>query len=171
MKHLFILRHGKAAAKGTKGGDHGRPLTGRGRRQSQAVAAHLAERRAAGAVVPDLVLTSSAARARATAEPVHGALSASSPLEIEDDLYGADADDVVARLRVLPDDTASVMVVGHNPTLQELALLLVDVDDAGRGRLDDFPTAALAVVALAVDHWTSVAPGTGRLEELFVPER
>jgi len=173
VKHLWILRHGKAVQDGRDGDDHARALTGRGRRQTVQVAAFLAAQRAAGAATPDLVLSSSAVRARRTAEAVHGALGDGVPLDIERALYGADPDDVVDRLRLVPDETASVMVVGHNPTLHQLAVL-VDApdDDAGRRRLDEgFPTAALAVIALDISSWTQLAPGSGRLEELFVPTK
>ncbi len=173
MKHVWILRHGKAATKGPAGDDHSRPLTGRGRRQSAEVAAYLADKVAAGAPTPDVVLTSSAARALETAQAVHGALGEDVPLEIGRALYGADADDIVNRLRLVPDEIASVMVVGHNPAFHDLTLLLVSADDSeGRARLEaGFPTAALAVVALDAGHWTEVVAGCGRLEELFLPTR
>jgi phosphohistidine phosphatase len=173
VKHIWILRHGKAASDGPDGDDHSRPLTGRGRRQSKDVATHLAERVSAGAPGPEIILSSSAARARATAEPVHAALGEGVPLEIEPGLYRADADDIVDRLRLLPDGTNSVMVVGHNPAFHELALLLVSAQDAdGRARLETgFPTASLALVAVDVSAWTEVAAGSGRLEELFVPTK
>jgi phosphohistidine phosphatase len=172
VKHLWILRHAKAASEGTDGDDHSRPLTARGRRQTAQVAAYMAEKVAAGEPVPDLVISSSATRARMTAEPVHAALGDGIPLDVERALYGADPDDIVNRLRLVPDETNSVMVVGHNPTFHELVLLLVSDDDAGRTRLETgFPTAALAHVVLDVTTWTEVAAGCGRLEELFVPTK
>ncbi len=173
MKHLWILRHGKAASDGPDGDDHSRPLTGRGRRQTTQVAAYMAEKVASAEPTPDLVLSSSAVRARTTAEPVHAALGDGIPLDIERALYGVDADDIVNRLRLIPDETNSVMVVGHNPAFHELALLLVSPDDTdGRARLETgFPTAALAHVALDVTTWAGVVAGCGRLEELFVPTK
>ncbi len=173
MKYLWILRHGKAASKGPDGDDHSRPLTGRGRRQSAEVAAHLSDRVAAGAPTPDVVISSSAVRALRTAEVAHGALAAGVALEIERQLYEADADDIVTRLRALPDEVRAVMIVGHNPAFHDLALLLVSTDDTdGRRRLEaGFPTAALALVALDATAWTDVVAGCGRLEELFVPTR
>jgi phosphohistidine phosphatase len=173
MKHLWILRHAKASSHGRDGDDHGRLLTGRGKRQAEQVKEFVAGRVATGAPVPDLVISSSATRARRTAEPVHSALGDGVPLDIERALYGADADDIVNRLRIVPDEVAAVMVVGHNPTFHELALLLVSADDAdGRARLEaGFPTAALAIVALDTDRWTAVAAGGGHLEELFVPTK
>jgi phosphohistidine phosphatase len=172
VKHLWILRHAKAASQGTDGDDHSRPLTGRGRRQTAQVAACMADKVASGEPVPELVLSSSATRAKMTAEPVHAALGDGVPLDIERALYGADPDDIVNRLRLVADDTDAVMVVGHNPTFHELALLLVAEDDEGRARLEEgFPTAALAHVVLDVTAWAEVAAGCGRLEELFVPAK
>ena len=171
MKSVWILRHAKAASHGSGDDDHSRPLTGRGRRQGAAVARDLTDRVTSGASTPDLVISSSAVRARRTAEAAHGALGDGVPLEIEGDLYGADPDDIVARLRLLPDEVGAVMIVGHNPTFHDLALLLVSADDAeGRTRLEaGFPTAALAIVSLDAQVWTDVVAGSGRLEDLFVP--
>jgi phosphohistidine phosphatase len=171
VKYLWILRHGKAASKSSGGDDHSRPLTGRGRRQSDEVAAFVAEKETPGAPTPDIVISSSAARARATAEPVHAVLGAGVPLDIDPSLYGADPDDVIDRLRLLPDDLGSVMIVGHNPTFHDLALLLLSADDsAGIARLEaGFPTAALALLALSVTKWTELTAGVGHLEELFLP--
>jgi phosphohistidine phosphatase len=173
VKYLWILRHGKAASKSTRGDDHGRPLTGRGRRQSADVATFLAAQETAGAPTPDLVISSSAARARATAEPVHAVLGPGVPLDIDSTLYGADPDDIIDRLRLLSDDLGSVMIVGHNPTFADLALLLLSPDDtAGASRLaDGFPTAALALLALSISHWSELATGAGHLQELFLPTR
>jgi phosphohistidine phosphatase len=172
MRYLWILRHGKAASKSSDGDDHSRPLTGRGRRQTTEVAAFLTTQLAAGRPLPDLVLSSSAARARATAEPVHAALGPSVPLDIESALYGADPDDIVTRLRLLPDETTAVMIVGHNPTFHDLALLLLSAGDPDpRARLEAFPTAALALLALDLPTWSALAPGSGRLQEFFVPTR
>jgi phosphohistidine phosphatase len=173
MKNLWILRHGKAAADGPDGDDHSRPLTGRGRRQTSQVAEHMAAQQAAGGPVPELILSSSAARALMTAEPVHGALGPAVSFEVERGLYQAGPDDIIDRLRLLPDETTGVMIVGHNPTFHDLALLLDAPDDlAGQSRLQSgFPTAALARLALEVSSWTEVVAGCGRLEELFLPSR
>jgi phosphohistidine phosphatase len=173
VRHLWVLRHAKAASAGPDGDDHGRPLTGRGRRQTTQVRSFVAGRLASGATTPDLVICSSAVRARQTAEPVHEALGAAVPLDIERSLYGADPDDIVTRLRLVSDEIGTVMIVGHNPSFHELVLLLVSADDAeGRARLETgFPTAALAIVALEVTDWSSLGAGGGRLEELFVPTR
>jgi phosphohistidine phosphatase len=158
-----VLRHAKAASQGPD--DHGRPLTGRGRRQATDVGAYVAGDPVPGAPVPELVLSSSARRAVETAELVTAELGARAELVVEPALYGADADDVVEIVRGLGGEADSVMVVGHNPTVHELAVLLLDDEDVGgRARLDaGFPTAALAVIAVATPTWTRLAPGSGTL--------
>jgi phosphohistidine phosphatase len=120
-----------------------------------------------------LVLCSSARRAVQTAELVVAELADRTDLEVERGLYDADADDIVDRLRLVDDVVVSVMVVGHNPTLHDLALLLLEPQDAvGRSRLEaGFPTAALAVVAVPPASWGALSMGTGRLLELRTPGR
>jgi phosphohistidine phosphatase len=166
-----VLRHAKAAADGPDGDDHSRPLTPRGARQGAEVERLLAGALAFGAPAPAEVLSSSASRALQTAQAVLPALGDEVELVVERGLYEADPDDIVTRLRLVPDDALAVMVVGHNPTLHDLVRLLLGPDDpGGRARVDGgFPTAALALVGLPAASWRQVAPGTGRLEAFFVP--
>ncbi|HUO47322.1 MAG TPA: histidine phosphatase family protein [Acidimicrobiales bacterium] len=167
MKHAWVLRHAKAEAGAPGGDDHERALTHRGRRQGAALADVLPSLAGPGRSLPGLVLCSTAVRARQTAAEVLGALGPGVVVEEERALYQADADEVLERLRLVDDDEAGVMIVGHNPTLHDLCLDLVAGDDAGLGRLSEgFPTAALAVIALDAPSWARLAPGSGRLAEL-----
>lgn len=169
---MWVLRHAKAASHGLD--DHSRPLTARGARQATAVGTYLAPSPITGVRSPELVLSSSARRAVQTAELVMAELDPQVELLVEPALYEADADDIVEMLRVLGGDTSSVLVVGHNPTVHDLVLLLLDDKDAeGRSRLhhQGFPTATLAVAALSTPSWARVAPGTATLLELRTPER
>jgi phosphohistidine phosphatase len=166
-----VLRHAKAAAHGPD--DHGRVLAPRGTRQATAVGRSMAAHPVEGAPVPTLVLCSSARRAVQTAELVVAELADPTDIEVERALYDADADDIVDRLRLVDDAVVSVMVVGHNPTLHDLALALLKPQDAvGRSRLEaGFPTAALAVVGIPAASWGRLSLGTGRLLELRTPGR
>ena len=93
-------------------------------------------------------------------------------LVVERRLYDADADDVAELLRERGPEERSVLVVGHNPTLHEFALLLVDPEDPERVRLEQgFPTAALAVVTVATPTWAQLSLGTGTLLDLRTPPR
>ncbi len=171
-RNVWVLRHAKAAADSPDGDDHSRPLTKRGRRQAEAAAEFLSDVGAAGAPLPSLVLCSTAARAVQTAELVLPALGSQVTLDLERDLYTADADDVIDRLRQLDDDVSSVMVVGHNPALGDLVLLLVSNSDvAGRRQLEVYPTCALARIALGSDSWARLSEHCGTLENFFAPER
>jgi phosphohistidine phosphatase len=167
---VWVLRHAKAAAHGQD--DHSRPLTARGTRQATDVGRHLAGMPFSGFPVPELVLSSSARRAVQSAELVVAQLASPVELVVERRLYTADADDVVELIRELGGDAPSVLVVGHNPTLHEVALLLLEPEDAGRTRLEKgFPTAALAVVSVPTPSWGRLSLGTGTLLELRTPER
>jgi phosphohistidine phosphatase len=167
-RSVWILRHAKAESDGPD--DHSRALTGRGRRQAAEVGSYLARAPVTGAPTPRTVLCSSARRARQTAELVVEHLTGRVDLVVEPALYGADPDDVLEQLRLLDDDVPSVLVVGHNPTLQELAILLLDDARASASdALQRFPTAALAVESVPAVHWPELALGTGRLLDLYVP--
>ena len=166
---VWALRHAKAASEAVD--DHSRPLTGRGRRQATELARHLSASPPRGAPLPTVVVCSSARRARQTADLVLPSLGPGAALFVEGALYHADADDVLDRLRELSDDDTSVMIVGHNPTLHDLTLLLTSAGDvAGRASLErGFPTAALAVVALPAPSWAALSAGTGTLLDLWTP--
>lgn len=166
MRTLWILRHAKAVPHSPR--DHGRGLAARGRRQCEELAAHLPDMKQ----TPTLVLTSSATRALETAEGILPGLGADAEVVVEPGLYQADADDVIALVGQVDDALTEVMVVGHNPTIYELVLLLLDpADTAGRKKVEPgLTTAALAVVSVDVDRWAQVAARHGHLEKLFVPK-
>ena len=136
MKRLLLLRHAKSAGKDDpRLTDHERPLARRGERACAAMARHLA-----GTEV-DLVLCSTARRAVDTWEGVNADVKAGE-VRFEDALYTFDGDDLIDRLEGLQEGVSSVMVVGHNPAIEELAEWLT-----GEG-VGKYPTGALAVIAL-----------------------
>jgi phosphohistidine phosphatase len=116
---VYLLRHAKSDWSDQTLPDHARPLAPRGRRDAKRIAKHLRRR----GIAPMLVLCSSAERTRETLELVRPALGGA-PVQIEDGLYAAANEELLERLRVLPEQSASVPVIGHNPGLQELALVL-----------------------------------------------
>jgi phosphohistidine phosphatase len=119
MKRVYLLRHAKSSWKHPELPDHDRPLAGRGRRAAKAIVRHMR----AQEFVPELVLCSTARRARETLERIEPALGRA-PVRVERELYGASARELLARLRRLPDDVGSVLVIGHNPGMHELAVEL-----------------------------------------------
>ena len=139
MKRVYLLRHAKSSWKHPELADHDRPLAGRGKRAAKAIAEHLR----AQEVDPELVLCSSARRARETLERIESALTGAG-VRVEGELYGASGRELLARLRWLPDDVGSVLVIGHNPGMQGLALEFAAPAPELAGK---FPTAALAALA------------------------
>jgi phosphohistidine phosphatase len=161
-RRLYLLRHAKSSWDGPDLDDHARPLSPRGERAAQDMAAHLQRE----GIQPELVLCSTAMRARQTVE----ALSLRGEVHYEDVLYGASAADLLSRLREIPGAVGSAMLVGHNPGIQELAVLFAGKGDPGlTGRVRvKLPTGAL--VKLAFDGpWASLAEGVATLEALVVP--
>jgi phosphohistidine phosphatase len=136
MKHLYLLRHAKSSWKHPELPDHDRPLAGRGRRAAKAMAKHI---RAEG-IAPELVLCSTARRARDTLERIEPALGRRS-VKVERELYGAGVRQLLDRVRRVPSSVESVLLIGHNPGMQDLAAALTGFDGK-------FPTAALATIAL-----------------------
>ena len=145
--------------------DVDRPLAPRGARAADRMREYLD----AEEIRPELVLCSSALRTRETLARVLPGLGPELTVRIEPSVYSFEADQLLERLREVPGDVASVMLVGHNPAMQELASLLA----RGGDRLDElrrgFPTAALAELNLGGGSWRELAPGTGRLTRFIVP--
>jgi phosphohistidine phosphatase len=120
---------------------------------------------------PDLVLCSTALRARQTLEAVAAAFGSGTEVRVEEDLYGAGAGELLARLRQVRPGTRSVMVVGHNPGMHELALELAGAGDeqALADLRHKFPTAALATLLVAEGSWPDLDRGRAQLDDFVVP--
>jgi phosphohistidine phosphatase len=166
VKRLWLLRHAKSSWDEPDLPDRLRPLAPRGARAVDALARHL---RATG-VAPDLVLCSPARRAVQTWEGVAPGVPQDTPVEIDEAIYHADGDELFARLRVVPSEIGSVLLVGHNPALQDLAVDLVGSGDTGlRERvLTKFPTGALATLEVPGD-WRGLTWGAATLLAFVVP--
>ncbi len=165
--NLWLLRHAKTVPDPPVGKtDHERPLAPRGRRDADALARRLEADRLGfkAADLPGLVLCSTAVRTVQTAERVLPGLG-DPPVEYRRALYDATPEEVIDELRALDDGIATVMVVGHNPTAQILAVSLEKKPDERR----TFPTCALAVYRLPAVRWADVEQGTGSLVGLFSP--
>jgi phosphohistidine phosphatase len=139
MHTLHLLRHAKSSWKDDVE-DHQRGLSRRGREAAQRVGEHLPA--ALGQL--DLVLVSSAVRTRQTLDLVLGRFAALPRTLIEDELYLASADRLLERLRRLAEEDRNVLLIGHNPGLRELALMLADAAAPASLPLvsGKFPTAA-----------------------------
>jgi len=164
-RRLLLLRHAKSSWDDPGLSDHDRPLAPRGRRAASALGEHLQ----GVAELPELVLCSSAVRTVQTLERIRAALPEAS-VEIENELYGADEDELLARVQRLPSSVSIAMLIAHNPGIGDLAVMLVGHGDAkARARMEaKFPTAALA--RLVFDKkWSAVEPRGATLEEFWTP--
>jgi phosphohistidine phosphatase len=166
MKRLWLLRHAKSSWDDPDLPDRLRPLAPRGVRAAKAMARHLG----ATAVAPDLVLCSPARRAMQTWEGVAAGVPPDTAVEIDEAIYHADGDELLARLREVPSGIGSVLLVGHNPGLEDLAVDLVGSGDPGlRERLmAKFPTGALATLEVP-GKWRDLTGGTAGLVAFVVP--
>jgi phosphohistidine phosphatase len=167
MHTLYLLRHAKSSWSDSALADHERPLAQRGRRDAKRVAEHLAR----VGIEPELVLCSPAVRTRQTLDRVRAALGATSTVLLEAELYAASSNALLERIRVLPEEVSSVMLIGHNPGLQDLALARASAGPE-LARLEvKFPTAGLATLALEKTTWSQLSPGDAVLAAFVVPRQ
>jgi phosphohistidine phosphatase len=163
-RQLIVLRHAKSDWPDVP--DHERPLAKRGRRDAPAVGRWL---RDAG-IRPDLVVCSTARRARETWELAAEKLGGDVPVEYDRRLYGASADELLSVVHEAPEAVQTMLLVGHNPAMQRLALTLAGTADGDAlERVDsDFGTSALAVLDVP-GSWAELVPGGARLTTFAKP--
>ena len=150
MKTLFLVRHAKSSREDTSLPDRDRPLADRGERDAPKMGKRLARRK----VKPELIVSSPARRALATAQLVAGELGYEAGRIVADDrLYASSPHGLLAVIRGLDDKLGCVMLFGHNPEFTELAHRL-------SGEITDMPTAAVAEFTFDTQAWADV----GRVE-------
>ena len=159
MKTLLLLRHAKSSWKIADQPDFERPLNGRGERTAPLMGRHLRKQK----IEPSLVLCSPAERARQTAALFIEAAKLGGELRYDERIYEASALQLLEVVTQADEGADTVLLVGHNPGLEELVLLLT-----GETRL--MPTAALAKIDLAADKWAKVKEQTGRLDWIVKPK-
>ena len=159
---MWLLRHAKSSWDDPTLEDRDRPLAPRGERAADQTRRYLD----AEGVRPDLVVCSSALRTRQTLARVLPGLGSELEIRIEPSCYPAD---LLERVRRVPDGVGSVMLIGHNPAIEELAVGLC----ARGGRLDrlttKYPTGGLAEIELPTGVWREVAARTGELTRFVIP--
>ena len=164
MHTLHLLRHAKSSWEDQTLADEERPLAPRGIRDARRLARHLSGL----GVEARLVLCSSAVRARQTLDLLTPSLG-ETPVQIEEALYAAPAAALLERLQTLPESVSSVLLIGHNPGMHEVALQLV----AGGEKLDQlarkFPTCALATLAAPAGPWRDLRSGAAQLTGYTTP--
>ncbi|MFI1979918.1 MULTISPECIES: SixA phosphatase family protein [Streptomyces] len=164
-RRLVVLRHAKSAwPEGVP--DHDRPLGPRGLRDAPAAGRWLVD----ADCLPDLVLCSTARRARSTWELAAAEMDATPPTRHDERLYAADANRLLDVVREAPADVRTLLLIGHNPGLQDLITLLADegLGDSLQHVREKFPTSAVAVLTRH-GSWSGFAPGAALLAALAVP--
>jgi phosphohistidine phosphatase len=165
MRHLWLLRHAKSAWDDPPLADEDRPLAPRGIQAAAAMAGYLAT----SDLRPRLVLCSAGLRARQTLAAVLPSLGEELEVRVEPELYTFDAEVLLRRLHRVSDDVDAVLLVGHNPAFQDLALRLTNRGSARDRVAHKLPTCALVTIELADAPWASLAEGDGELTGLLRP--
>ncbi len=169
MKTVTLFRHAKSGEKdNTNIDDFDRPLNNRGLQAAPKMGTAMRER----GIRPDLILCSPSVRTRQTltlATPL--AWDVSPPVRYEQALYETDATTLLDYIREAADDVANLMLVGHNPGLQDLAVELAPAHSPLRRDLEaKFPTASIAVFDCDVKLWQDVCPECGTLRLFVTPD-
>lgn len=160
MKTLLLLRHAKSSWKYPDLADHDRPLNKRGKLTAPRIGQLLKDQD----LLPDLILSSTAARAQTTARKVARASGYLGDIRLTRELYESGPETYLALLQAVADDHQRVLVVGHNPDLEMLLEHLTD-------EAEILPTAALALVELSITHWQELNDNTeGRLVRVWRPK-
>lgn len=160
MKTLLVLRHAKSSWKDTSLEDHDRPLNKRGKKTAPLMGKLIKDEK----LVPDLIISSTALRAKTTAEAVAKASKYPGSIQLDSRLYLAGIHAMIRILQEIPPGTVDrVMLVGHNPGQEDLIRQLTDHDER-------FPTAALAQIELPIERWTEMEAETeGTLINIWRP--
>ena len=159
MKTLLVLRHAKSSWKHADVADHDRPLNGRGKLDAPRMGTLLHEHK----LTPQVIVSSTAKRARRTADAVAERCAFDGVVQLERRFYLADPGTILKVLRELGGTATPVLVVAHNPGMEELVARLT-------GRAETLPTATLAQIELPIDSWGALRSSTrGRLVNLWRP--
>jgi phosphohistidine phosphatase len=168
MRRLILMRHAKAEASEPGMEDHARALVERGRKDAAKMGAYMAGH----SLIPDKVIISPATRtqetwkyASAAFKPVPGAMSAAA-------IYDATPLALAGVIKAAPSSAHTLLIVGHNPSLHEVAMSLIATGDIeARERLrEKLPTAGLVIIDFAFDDWSKLHPQSGRLERFVNPK-
>lgn len=170
MKRLSLLRHAKSSWDSNARRDFDRPLNARGREAAARMGAYIEHE----GLLPDLILCSAALRTRETLSRLGASLDGRPNTEFRDDLYLADPRAMLAAIRAADPAATHILVIGHNPGTEMLALDLCDPDRSDMGAreriAEKFPTAALAYFE-GPDHWRHFDKATCALKTYVTPKQ
>ena len=168
MKTLFLLRHAKSSWNDPNLQDFDRPLNARGRRAAELIGTYIREHE----VSPELVMSSPAVRARETIEIILKNVKLPAELRFDQRIYEASPLVLIEVISQFDEDKSSVLLVGHNPGMEDLVFDIVP--DDGNSPLRDvvwekYPTGALARIELDIASWADIDRNTGRLTHFIRP--
>jgi len=160
MKTLIMMRHAKSSWKDPNLTDHQRPLNKRGKKDAPRMGELLRKQ----ALLPELILCSTAERARMTAKLFIKSSGFNGEIRFLNDLYSADTKSYLKILSTLEDDFNRIMVIGHNPELEDLQEMIT-------GKWHRLTTAAIAVLELPIERWEDMNTKVrGTLTHLWRPK-
>ena len=159
MKTLLILRHAKSDWNNANLSDFDRPLNERGLRDAPRVGKLMRDKD----LLPDLILSSPAVRARETLRLAAETAAFGGEIRFEPRIYEASINDLLEIAAAVPDDCEKLLIVGHNPGFSRLVEVLT-------GESENLPTAALAEIVLPIENWSEIKTGAGELKNLFKPK-
>jgi len=166
MRRLLLLRHAKTERAEPDERDRDRKLTARGRADAPVIGAYLARH----GLVPDLVLLSPVTRAEETWALIAPAFTKAPRVVKDQRIYNASPEALISLIRQTRE-AQTLLVVGHNPGLHDLAVRLIasgDIDTRERVN-EKLPTSGLVVIDLGIDDWSRLHPNAGRLERFVTP--
>ena len=159
MKTLLLLRHAKSSWGDSSLADFDRPLAPRGLKDAPRMGRALK----AQGVVPDLIISSPAVRAKETVEAVVAAAGLSVSPEFDQNIYEASTAELMKLVRSISDSKSCALLVGHNPGFENLLSRLT-------GDSESMPTAALACMEFQIDSWNNIEEGEGKLAWFLTPK-
>jgi len=167
MRRLMLLRHAKSDRSDPGARDHDRVLNPRGREAAPRMGAYMVSH----SLIPDLVLCSTAARARETWDLAASAFGDPPKVRYDERIYENNPEILFDLIAATASGVQVLLLVGHNPSFESLAGRLVASGhgDARQRLREKFPTAGLAVIDFPIDAWSRVHPHSGRLDRLITP--
>jgi phosphohistidine phosphatase len=160
MKRLFIMRHAKSSWDDPRLADIDRPLNERGKRTAPFMGALMRRLN----LLPDCIYTSSAKRAQKTARLAADGGAFEPELTVDERIYEASVNTLRQVLAATSSSCSAVMLVGHNPGLEDLIRYLT-------GAVEPMPTGAVAVIHLDLNDWSHLDAGTGVVNKVYRPRQ
>lgn len=160
MKNLYLIRHAKSDWSDNSLSDFERGLNRRGEKAILTMAEVLKEKK----IMPDLILSSSAKRAKLTAKGLAKNIGYKGKIKYSDALYMAEPEEVISMIKEIEDQYDTVYIVGHNPETTELTDLMLDE------YIDNVPTLGIVALNISIKHWGKIKSEKVKLDFFIYPK-